>query len=177
MHASKFGYVLLAVVAFSMPACFTADTSDDDDAGEGGESGETSGGSSGKGGSTSGSGGSTSGSGGSTSGSGGSSAGSSGSSGGGGACNLSGYELPPVECPAGSVTFLDDPTCLAYFSCLVRVGCMATGSDCEACVTYNEDSLSTTLMCSEGTTSGFAAACAQVSQDGAAEYPECVVGG
>jgi hypothetical protein len=173
MHASKFGFLLLAVVAFATPACFTVDKSDDDD---GGESGDDSGGSSGKGGS--GSGGTTSGSGGSSSGSGGS---SSGSGGGGGspACNLSGYQLPEASCPAGSVSYIDDPTCMDYFSCLVIVGCSAEGSDCAACVTYAEDSLSSSLMCYEGTTSGFAAACATVSQseDSASNYPECIIDG
>jgi hypothetical protein len=171
MHASKFGFLLLAVVAFATPACFTVDKSDDDD---GGESGDDSGGSSGKGGS--GSGGTTSGSGGSSSGSGGSSSGSGGG-GGSSACNLDGYLLPDVSCPAGSVTFLDDPTCLAYFSCLVVVGCSAAGSDCAACVQANEDSAASSLMCTEGTTSGYAAACASVSQDNADQYPECVISG
>ncbi len=163
MQGSKFGFILLAAVAFATPACFSVDKDDDDD--DGGESGEGSGGSSSGNGGSSGKGGSSG------------SSGSGGSSGGGNVCDLSDYEVPTVACPAGSVSFLDDPVCNAYFSCLVASGCGSAGSECEACVTYAEDELASQLYCYESGSELFAQACVDASQDttNPGYNPDCVL--
>jgi hypothetical protein len=77
------------------------------------------------------------------------------------------------------VTFLDDPTCYDFFSCLVAASCADAGSECSACLSSTEEGLATTFTCTQGTTSGYADACIGVSQmpDYAEPYPECVLGG
>jgi hypothetical protein len=189
MHASKFGYLLLAAVAFSTPACFTVDKSDDDD---GGESGDDSGGSSGKGGSSSGNGGSTSGSGGSSSGSGGSSSGSGGStsgsggsasgsggSGGGvvGSCDGNDLNLA-VECPAGTTSEFEDPDCNNYFRCTFGSICSSGGLSCNDCEVAIVSELTAEEVCIPNADfENIGVACLQAAASLADMYPECAPSG
>lgn len=96
-------------------------------------------------------------------------------------CQANGTELS-IDCPAGQVSLLADPTCNDWFSCRLGSACSpiiggGTGT-CASCFAYNEAIIAASpetwcVPSEQATLRGDA--CRNASQDPANGFPECAI--